>query len=294
MKTKITLLLLFISPIYAQVDPVNSQKLWIFSLSKIGSSIVPYEKEQFTDIFGPYKSDPRRNINSYEFATQKKFEDSKFAFYFDFFELTKRDYSLKYIDFQNRSNIKETPTPIGNYFRSQIRLGFSYSIFNNVSISFGSRYFRSELTDGFLNQFYVNFGQKYLGPEISIQAKTKFLDNFFIATRISLFLLYGKSIHNYSFVSARTDQGYIDVNIEPYTRVQGNEFLLKFGYYFTNNLFFTIGFRSTLLRIRPDDLRVYSGDSRFDNQMNIEYGLRKENSYTDYMQSIILELGIEL
>ena len=103
MKTKITFFLLITLPIYAQVEPVKIQKQWIFSLSKIGSSIVPYEKEQFTDIFGPYKTDPRRNINSYEFFAQKKFEDTKFAFYFDFFELIKRDYSLKYLDFQNRS-----------------------------------------------------------------------------------------------------------------------------------------------------------------------------------------------
>lgn len=54
----------------------------------------------------------------------------------------------------------------------------------------------------------------------------------------------------------------------------------------------TIGYKATNQRIRPDDLRVYSGDSRFDLNLNTEYGLRKLNSYSDSMNSIILELGV--
>ncbi|XDD41719.1 hypothetical protein AB3N58_10395 [Leptospira sp. WS60.C2] len=279
--------------IFAQSQAENYQKKhWYFSINKAWSTSTPYEVDQFTDIFGPFKKEYKRNINSFEIIARKKFSDSKFEFYSEFYELVKRDYSMNYLTFNRRDIINEESTPIGNYYRSQSRIGFAYAFAPNVNFIFGSRYFKSELTDGNANAFQIRFGQRYVGPEIGIELKSDTFYNFYLESRISYFLLYGRSIHNYSFADRSADQGYISVNIDPITRVEGNDYLLKIGYYFNQNFFMTIGYKSTYQRIRPDDLRVYSGDSRFDLNQNTEYGLRNINTYSDRMNSIILELGV--
>ncbi|TGK86133.1 hypothetical protein EHQ24_06030 [Leptospira noumeaensis] len=294
---KIILLILLISSssILAQSQTENIQKkLWYFSINKAWSTVTPYEVEQYTDIFGPYKKDPKRNVNSFEIIVRKKFSDSKFGLYSEFYEFVKRDYSMNYLTFDKKVIINEEPTPIGNYYRSQAKIGLTYSILPQINFLIGSRYYKSELTDGNSTLYQIKFGQKYIGPEIAVETKSDTFYNFYLETRISYFLLYGRSTHNYSFADRYSDQGYISVNINPITRVQGTEGLLKIGYYFNQNFFMSIGYKYTYQRIRPDDLRVYSGDSRFDFKQNTEYGLRNVNSYSDRIDSIILEIGTEI
>ncbi|XDD41687.1 hypothetical protein AB3N58_10230 [Leptospira sp. WS60.C2] len=295
-KTVYILILFFSSSIFTQQLPDQNiqKKLWYFSINRSWSMITPYESDQYTDIFGPFKRDPKRNINSIEIIVRKKFNDSKFGIYSDFFELVKRDYSMNFLTFERRNVISEEPTPIGNYFRSQSRIGLTFAFAPQINFTVGARYFKSELTDGNSNYFQIRFGQRYIGTEIGIETKTRTFYNFYLETRISYFLLYGRSYHNYSFRDRTADQGYISVNIDPITRVEGNEGILKIGYYFNPSFFITIGYKYTSQRIRPDDLRVYSGDSNFDFRLNTEYGLRKLNSYSDSLNSIILEIGTEI
>lgn len=278
-----------------QLPEQNTQKkLWYFSINKTWSVITPYESDQYRDILGPYKRDPKRNINSFEIIVRKKIADSKFGIYSDFFELVKRDYSMNFLTFDRRTIVSEDITPIGNYYRSQFRTGLTYAFAPQINFTIGARYFKSELTDGNSNFFQIRFGQRYIGTEIGIETKTNTFYSFYLESRISYFLLYGRSIYNYSFRDISADQGYISVDINPITRVEGNEGILKIGYYFNQSFFFTIGYKYTYQRIRPDDLRIYSGDSKFDFRQNTEYGLRSINSYSDSMNSITLEIGTEI
>ncbi|XDD45241.1 hypothetical protein AB3N60_10990 [Leptospira sp. WS39.C2] len=295
MKKTISLILFLLSTqIFSQSTMDSNKKLWYISINRAWTNARPYEIEQYTDIFGPYKRNPKRDINNHEINLRKKFSDSKFGIYSEFYEIVKRDLSLKYLTYQNKTIVGEDPTPIGNYFRLHTRFGISYEFSKHINIIFGSRFFKSELTDGNSNNFQIRFGQKYVGPEFAIEIKTDTFHNFYLENRISYFLLYGRSYHNYSFRDRTVDQGYINVDIEPITRVEGIEGLLKIGYYFNPNFFMTLGYKYTYQRIRPDDLRVYSGDKQFDFQVNTDYGFRKINSYLDSMNSIILEVGIEL
>lgn len=91
-----------------------------------------------------------------------------------------------------------------------------------------------------------------------------------------------------------TDQGYINVNIQPYSKYIGREAYFKAGYFFTENVFMTIGLKSIVAKIKPDDMRVYSGDSRYDTTQNIEYGLSGNYTKTEFFSSVVIEIGANI
>ncbi len=274
-------------------DPQN-QKSWYVSLSKSRSEVNPYEKRLYLDIFGPYKPDLRNNLNHVEFNLSKKFNSSNLGFYFEFYEATKRNYSLYYVTFSGRTIVNEELKPIGDYFRTQSRIGLNYFFTQRIYFHVGSRYFKSQLSDGFANSFQIDFGQKYIGAEAGINIKSSRFYGLYLEARITGFYLYGRSTQDYSFRTLSADFGVISVDINPITRVTGLEILTKLGFYFNDSIFMSLGYRSTNQKIRPDDLRVYSGDQSFDNELNFRYGQRGLNSYNDIFTSILFEVGTEI
>jgi hypothetical protein len=293
MKILILLSLLLASNIYADDKPIEKAKIWTFTFIRNSTYIFPYEKYAFKDTFGGYRNKANETVTNFEFSVRKKFENSNFGFYFEFFEFNKRDFSQQYNFIQNGQIISSQSVPIGDYFRSQIRSGYVYTLpqFSNLNLLFGARYIKSELTD--TNAFFYNikFGQKYIGPEIGIEYQSNKYANFFFATRLSVFQLYGRIYNRYGVPFQNTEQGYISVDIQPYTKYIGREIYFKTGYFFNENIFITIGLKSIRAKISPDDMRVYSGSEKYDNRQNLEFGLKGDNSKSESFQSLVFELG---
>ncbi|PJZ43774.1 hypothetical protein [Leptospira brenneri] len=294
---KIILTILLLSPaIYSQTNSDQKSKLWTITFIRNSTYLFPYEKYEFKDTFGGYRNKSNETVNNYEFSLKKKFENSDFSFYFDFLEFNKRAFSQQYSFYQNNELVASEPVSIGDYFRSQIRTGFAYSLptFNALTLIIGTRFVKSELTDSYPFGYSIKFGQKYIGPEFGLEYQSDKFANFFLGARISYFQLYGRTYNNYYFSAVNTDQGYIHVDIQPYTKYIGSEIYLKAGYFFTENVFMTIGWKSIVARIKPDDLRVYSGDLRYDTIQNTEYGLKGNNTTTEAFKSVVIEFGINI
>ncbi|EOQ87921.1 hypothetical protein LEP1GSC202_3511 [Leptospira yanagawae serovar Saopaulo str. Sao Paulo = ATCC 700523] len=293
MKKLILILFLVSSSVYSEANTDQKNKLWTFTFIRNSTYLFPYEKYEFRDTFGGYRNKGNETVNNFEFSFKKRFQDSNFSVYTDFLEFNKRSFSQQFDFYQNNQLVATSSVSIGDYFRSQIRFGFLYSLTSipNFSLILGTRYIKSELTDTFPLTYSIRFGQKYIGPELGFEYQSDKYANFFVAFRISLFQLYGRIYNNYSFSALNTDQGYISVNINPYTKYIGSEIYLKTGYYFTENAFMTIGLKSIVARVLPDDMRVYSGDTRYDTLQNIEYGLRGNYTKSDAFQSVVIEFG---
>lgn len=290
----LTILLASANIFSEEISNTQIPKSWSISMSKARSEVTPYEKRLFLDIFGPYKPDLRGNLNHVEFNLSKKFNSSNLGFYFEFYEATKRNYSLYYLTFSGRNIINEELNPIGDYFRTQSRLGLNYVFTQRINLHIGARYFKSQLSDGFANSFQIDLGQRYLGAEAGIHIKSSRYYGLYLEARITAFYLYGRSTHDYSFRSRSADLGYISVDINPITRVTGLEILTKLGFYFNDSIFMSLGYRSTNQKISPDDLRIHSGDQRFDNELNFRYGQRNSNSFHDIFTTILFEVGTEI
>jgi len=52
--------------------------------------------------------------------------------------------------------------------------------------------------------------------------------------------------------------------------------------------------KSIVAKIKPDDMRVYSGDSRYDTIQNIEYGTRGNYTKTETFSSVVIEIGANI
>ncbi|PKA10620.1 hypothetical protein CH372_18430 [Leptospira meyeri] len=296
MKKLILILILISSSAHSETNPDQRTKLWTFAFIRNSTYLFPYEKYEFKDTFGGYRNKGNETVNNFEFSFKKRFEDSNFSIYTDFLEFNKRAFSQQFDFYQNNQLVATSSVSIGDYFRSQIRTGFLYNLptINNFSLIFGTRYIKSELTDTFPLTYSIRFGQKYLGPEIGFEYQSDKYANFFFATRISLFQLYGRIYNSYNFTALNTDQGYINVNIKPYSKYIGNEIYIKAGYFFSENVFMTIGLKSIVAKILPDDMRVYSGDSRYDTLQNIEYGLRGDYTKSEAFKSVVIEFGANI
>lgn len=296
MKKIILTILLASSSVYSVQNADQKEKLWTFTFIRNSTYLFPYEKYEFKDTIGGYRNKGNETVNNFEFSFKKKFENSNFSIYTDFLEFNKRAFSQQYDFYQNSELIATAPVSIGDYFRSQIRIGFLYTLpnFTNLNIIIGSRYVKSELTDNYPYIYSIKFGQKYIGPEIGFEYQSDKYANFFFATRLSFFQLYGRIYNNYYFTALNTDQGYINVNIQPYSKYIGREVYLKAGYFFTENVFMTIGLKSIVAKIKPDDMRVYSGDSRYDTIQNIEYGTRGNYTKTETFSSVVIEIGANI
>lgn len=293
MKKIILTIFLISNSLLAEVDTKEKPKLWTFIFARNSTYIFPYEKYAYKSVFSGYRNDSNRTTTNFEFIVRRKLEDTNFSIYFDFFEFNKRDFSQQYTFFQNGQPVAAEPVPIGDYFRSQIRTGFQYSIpkFQNLNILFGARYIKSELSN--TNAFFYNikFGQKYLGPELGIEIQSDKYANFFFSSRLSFFQLYGRVYQNYGFPLLNSEQGFIDVDLQPYSRYTGREYFIKIGYYFSENIFMTIGLKTIRAKTKPNDMRVYSGDSNYDFIQNLNFGLNGNNSFNESFQSLVLEFG---
>lgn len=297
MKNKIILILILISSqLYSETNEDYKRKQWTLTFNRNSTHLYPYEKYAFKDVFAGYRNKSDETVNNYEFTFKKRFENSNFAVYADFFEFNKRAFSQKVSFFENGQLTTSQPISIGDYFRTQFRTGLSYSLSNefNFSLIFGPRYIKSELTDTYALSYSVKFAQKYIGPEIGLEYQTDKYANFFFAARLSFFQLYGRIYNNYGFQASNTDQGYILVDIKPYTKYIGREVYFKTGYFFTENIFISIGLKTIAAKIIPDDMRIYSGDSKYDTFQNIQYGLKGDNVKFESFQSVVIELGTNI
>ncbi|MGE8723281.1 hypothetical protein ACO2KH_18300 [Leptospira terpstrae] len=296
MKRIILIILLTNSAVFSETVSDQKLKLWTLTFIRNSTYLYPYEKYEFRDTIGGYRNKTNETVNNFEFSFKKRLENSNFSIYTDFFEFNKRAFSQQFDYYQNNQLVATSPVSIGDYFRSQIRTGFLYSLTStiNFNLIIGARYVKSELTDQYPFSYSIRFGQKYIGPEIGFEYQTDKFANFFLATKISFFQLYGRIYNNYYFTALNSDQGYINVNIKPYAKYIGNEIYVKAGYYFSDNIFMTIGLKSIVARILPDDMRVYSGDSRYDTLQNIEYGSRGSYAKTESFKSVVIEFGVNI
>lgn len=271
--------------------PLNLQVFYRRNSSFINS----FEENLYTKTFSSYIEDKRKDsIVSYDIGFRKKIVDSNFSFDFEFSELKKSGYPLAMISCtRNPVFCNDYSIQAGSYYRSQVRSILHYDIIPNLfRLSAGIRYLRSELADGYIYLYSLNFGQKYAGPEIGFELDSPKFWNFNLKFNYSYFLLGGKINYSYSAPSSSGENGYLSFLSEPITRYSGKQFGLKLNYFIDRNYYFALGFSYTNAKVRTNSINIYSQDSNYDNFINTKFRTIYGNSFGENISNIYFEVGI--
>ncbi|TGM60602.1 hypothetical protein EHQ94_10935 [Leptospira meyeri] len=271
--------------------PINLQIFY----RRNSSSMNTFEEELYTKTFTGYvERNKREPISSFDIGIRKKINDTNIFIEAEFSELKKGAYPIgRFFCSREGSFCNETSTPAGTYYRSQTRAALLYEIIpNSLRLSGGIRYLYSELADGFRFQYSLKFGQKYLGPEIGIEAESPKFWNFNLKFNYYYFILGGHIQYHYATSSNNAEYGFLSFLSEPVTRYYGQQLGLKLNYFITDNYYFSLGFYSIIAKIRTNSINIYSEDVPYDNFINTKFRTLYGNSFGERINNIYFEAGI--
>ncbi|TGK45926.1 hypothetical protein [Leptospira bouyouniensis] len=297
---KLKFIYIFITSIFFCVNSLYSNELdtkknFEFSVRRHKGILNPFESELFEDTF---RQNARRYDNSANFTeliSRYNFSNPKYSIYGSFYELNKRSFSQNYFGTQSErfGKVLFYPNAIGDYFRMQANAGLGIRLvgYDLIVLNAGLMYLKSELASGSNFSNTQTFGQKFLGPELSIQLNSSTFYSFSVSLEYKIFYLLGRIQNEYAFASNNSPFGFIKVDSNPYSRYFGTEVTGKLNYHLIENISLSLGGRFMNAKVKPDDMRVNSGDTAYDFSQNIGFGFINGNSYRDKIESIFLEVN---
>lgn len=286
-----------VSELYAlETEKTTSYPLNLQIFFRRNSSFTnTFEESIYMKTFSTYIEDKRKDsIVSYDIGFRKKIADSNFSFDVEFSELKKGGYPIATISCSRvTSACNDYSIPSGTYYRSQVRSMVNYEVIPNVfRLSGGIRYIRSELSDGYIYSYSLNFGQKYAGPELGFEVESPKFWNFNLKFNYSYFLLGGKISYSYATPSRTGENGYISFLSEPKTKYYGQQLGLKLNYFIEDHYYISLGISNVNAKVRTNSINIYSQDIEYDNFINTKFRTVYGNSFRENIYTVYFELGL--
>lgn len=300
MNQKLLILSIFLSVIYdlnaLETDKNTNSPLNLQVYFRRNSSVLStFEEELYIKTFNNYKERNKKDpITSFDLGFRKKIENSNFYLEAEFSELKKGGYSIgRFFCFREASFCSETRVPAGTYNRSQFKSALIYEMIPNIlRFSGGIRYLNSELSDGYRFQYSLNFGQKYIGPELGIEVESPKYWNFNLKFNYSYFILGGHIKYQYSTSSSNSESGVLNFISEPSTRYYGQQIGLKVNYSITENYYLSLGYYSINAKVRTNGINIYSEDFPYNNFINTKFQTIYGSNFGERINNLYFEAGI--